>query len=677
MSTPDWPHARGEAADLVRQLDWARTPLGPTDTWPRSLRNTVDLVLESPLPMLILWGPEFIQLYNDAYRPLFTSRHPEAMGRPSQESWPEFWDANKPKFNKVLQRGESIFLKDMRCLTSPRGYPEQTYVTIAFSPIRDDDGMVGGVLVTLIDTTQRVLREQEDRELLARNQVTIAELRRLLELAPSEICVLRGPTHVCELANAAFRKFAGNREIIGLTMREAFPDVAGQGFFRLLDQVYSSGQPFVGREMRMVLRHGPDNTPEEHYLDFVYQPIRDASGRVSGILLHGNDVTSHVRAKQALREADRRKNEFLATLAHELRNPLAPIRNATRLAKMPTATPAHTKWSLDVIERQVEHMARLLDDLLEASRISRGTFELRKERIELTSALFSAIETAQPLIEARRHILSVDTPPEPVWLDADPVRLAQVFSNLLHNAAKYTDPGGQIHIKAQREGKWICVCVRDTGIGISPEMLPRVFEMFSQAGSAIDRAQGGLGIGLALVKGLVDMHGGNVEVRSEGVNKGSEFIVRLPVVEPTGETASENQPSPETCTNPDIRRVLVADDNHDAAESLAVLLQLKGHEVEVAHNGRDALRLAARFQPDVALLDIGMPELNGYDLAKAIRATDWGKDIRLVAVTGWGQDDVRERALRAGFDQHLTKPVDERTLTRVLSGGNGATSMDA
>jgi signal transduction histidine kinase/ActR/RegA family two-component response regulator len=380
------------------------------------------------------------------------------------------------------------------------------------------------------------------------------------------------------------------------------------------------------------------------------------------------EIARREQTEEALREADRRKDEFLATLSHELRNPLAPIRQAAALSKMPGATSAQLLWSRDVIERQVGHMAHLLDDLLDISRITRGRLELRMERIELGAVVESAIETARPLIDVRGHKLTVEIPPERVCFNADRIRVVQIISNLLTNAAKYTDTAGRIELRSQVLNGQVLICVRDTGIGIAPEMLPRLFEMFSQAESTLDRAEGGLGIGLALVRGLVELHGGTVEARSEGLGRGSEFTVRLPLTVPATPSASEMaEVSMEASPGTSGLKILVADDNVDSAESLAMLLQLHGHEVRTAYSGRAALDVAATFHPRVALLDIGMPELNGYETAERIRAQPWGQRITLVAISGWGQEDDKHRASAAGFDRHLTKPVDPEVVAAMLA----------
>jgi PAS domain S-box-containing protein len=399
-------------------------------------------------------------------------------------------------------------------------------------------------------------------------------------------------------------------------------------------------------------------------ISLTVSPVRDSHGTIIGISKVSRDITARKAAQRELAEEARRKDEFLAILAHELRNPLAPIRYALSIAKQPNRSADQQHRAEEVIGRQVEHMARLLDDLLDVSRIARGHVELRKKWVDLTAIVGAAIDSTRPVIDQKQHTLTVDLPREPLRLEADPVRVTQILVNLLTNAAKYTDRGGQIQLRAWREGDMIAFAVRDNGIGIAPAMIPRLFTLFTQAKPALQRSEGGLGVGLALVKGFVEMHGGSVQARSEGNNQGSEFIVRLPVGAPQTdadaiEAGHAAQPSQRL-------RVLVADDNADAAQTCAMLMQMWGHDVRMAHDGAEAVTVAEAFKPDVAILDIGMPHLNGYQAAKQMRDAAWSRNLTLIAVTGWGQDDDKQRAMDAGFDHHLTKPVDPSVLQPVL-----------
>ncbi|MGE5640394.1 MAG: ATP-binding protein [Clostridia bacterium] len=372
------------------------------------------------------------------------------------------------------------------------------------------------------------------------------------------------------------------------------------------------------------------------------------------------------RIAESLREADRRKDEFLAILAHELRNPLAPLRNALEAMRRSEHDPEGVAWARALMERQLVQMVRLIDDLLDLSRVSRGRIGLKQEDAELSSLVHGALEICGPAIHEAGHKLTLALPPDPIVLRCDPTRMVQVLCNLLSNAAKYTPAGGSIELSARRSHAGIEIVVRDDGIGIPDDMLRKVFEMFTQVERSLERAQGGLGIGLTLVKRLVELHGGSVQARSAGLGHGSEFIVRLPErAEVRGAAAPRRA---EAASAAAVRqRILIADDNRDAADSLAVMLRVAGHEVRTAYDGQQAIAEAERFRPDLALLDIGMPRLNGYETARRIRAEAFGRGMVLIALTGWGQPEDKQRSHGAGFDHHLVKPVDPTVLERLLS----------
>jgi CheY-like chemotaxis protein len=375
------------------------------------------------------------------------------------------------------------------------------------------------------------------------------------------------------------------------------------------------------------------------------------------------------RELTALREADRQKDAFLATLAHELRNPLAPIRNAVQI--MRGAAEPELGHARGIIERQTEQLVRLVDDLMEISRIGRGRIHLQLQRVELASAIAMAVEASRSLIDSGGHTLSVELPAHPLPVEGDSTRLSQIFANLLNNAAKYTPPGGHIRLVAQARGGEAVVSVADTGVGIPAHMLARIFDLFAQVDASAEHTQGGLGIGLTVAQQLALLHGGRIEAASEGQDRGSVFTVHLPL-QPAREEdpRSGEQGSGDPHTRPGAaRRVLVVDDNADAAESLCILLQMAGHTVCTAGDGLAAVRLAQEFQPDVVLLDIGMPGINGYEAAARIRALPEGGHIQLIALTGWGQDSDRQKAAAAGFDYHLTKPADPELVERILAEG--------
>ncbi|HJX28573.1 MAG TPA: ATP-binding protein, partial [Thermoanaerobaculia bacterium] len=396
-------------------------------------------------------------------------------------------------------------------------------------------------------------------------------------------------------------------------------------------------------------------------------------GQVSEYMGTLMDITERRETVEALREADRRKDEFLAILAHELRNPLAPLRNGLQVMRLAPDDLQVISKARDMMDRQLSHMVRLIDDLLDVSRISRNKMELRRSRVPLADVISNAVETVRPALDAAGHELTVSLPPEQILLDADLTRLAQVFSNLLNNSAKYTERGGRIWLTAAREGGQVSVSVRDTGIGIPAADLPNIFGMFSQVDRSIERSTGGLGIGLALVKGLVEMHSGTVEAASPGQGQGSTFTVRLPVLRDQAESPAA---APADGEQPDStgskRRILVVDDNRDSAASMAMMLELLGNEVCIAYNGDAAIKLADQFRPQVVLMDVGMPKLNGYEVTRRIREQPWGRDMAIIAVTGWGHEVDRARSKEAGCDGHLVKPVHLPDLEKLLVGLQGS-----
>jgi CheY-like chemotaxis protein len=391
------------------------------------------------------------------------------------------------------------------------------------------------------------------------------------------------------------------------------------------------------------------------------------------ILLAIEDITEQKRLShelelrvQELQESDRRKDEFLATLAHELRNPLAPMQNATQILRHPSLAREQADWCREVLDRQVKQMARLLDDLLDISRITRNVLQFRTERCDLRAIVQAAIEESGPLIEAGGLQLSIELPGDSVPLMGDAARLTQVFSNLLNNAAKYSERGDEIFLSAKRDGDIVSISIKDTGVGIEPELLTRVFEMFTQGESG--GPKGGLGLGLTLAKRLVEMHNGSIEARSEGRGKGSEFIVRLPIA-PAGSDPIHAF-SALGPTRQASKRILVIEDREAQGQSLAMVLELSGHQVRVANNGTSALSIADEFKPEVALIDIGLPDLNGYDVARRLRAQPQLRNLMLIAQTGWGRDEDRQRSREAGFDHHLTKPLDHDMLLRLIAAGH-------
>ncbi|MDB5954214.1 ATP-binding protein [Ramlibacter sp.] len=515
------------------------------------------------------------------------------------------------------------------------------------------------------DASERVAREQAREE---RNNLILQ--------APVGAALLIGPELRYELANEAWCRMLGRGAVVGRTFAEVFPELAGTATEQAIRQVLRSGEAFAADEHRLLLDLGT-GSHEERFFKFNLQPLRAASGGIQGIIAVAVEVTEQVRARQELqrsaaereqllesvREASRVKDEFLAMLGHELRNPLSPIVTALQLMRMRGET--GTAREQGIIQRQVDHLVRLVDDLLDISRVTRGKIELKRETCELSPILTKAVEQASILLEQRSHRLEIEIEPG-LHCDCDPVRVAQVVANLLTNAARYTDVGGHIRLHAWRESDdRLAISVRDNGSGIAADALPRLFELFYQGERGVDRAEGGLGIGLALVRSLVELHGGSVHAHSEGKGHGSEFVVRLPYR--VREAASPSAPEAEALATPAPgRRVLLVDDNVDAAEVMGELLRASGHEVTLFADPVSALLALEQLRPEVAVLDIGLPVMDGYELAARVRET-CGDDCLLIALTGYGQENDRLRSRAAGFHTHLVKPVAPDRLLALLT----------
>ncbi len=766
-----------EMARRMRGHDWSTSALAPPQQWPQSLRSVVNLLLGSSFPMFVTWGDDLTLIYNDSYAEVLGDKHPAALGAPFWDVWREAEaEADLTPLVERALNGESFYMENLLLRLRRRGFDEDAWFTFSYSPVQDDAGTTAGFYCACIETTAMVQAERQQR-------LQQQRLQMLFRQTPGFTAVVRGPDHVFEIANQAFLQLTGFREVLDKSVAQALPEVIGQGFIELLNEVRETGVPFVGRWMRIMLRRERSAPLSEAYLNFVYQPITDEFGRVERIFVQGYDVTQEHQAQQALlvfsnsipaiawvasadgamehfnsqwtrytgqseadalnqgwtqaihpddakavwqvnealysewqgeyrlrrhdgiyhwfltravpqldakggvlrwfgtttdiedsrqaadalRDADRQKDEFLATLAHELRNPLAPIRNAARLLSSAGSDEAVRARATSVIERQAGHMAHLLDDLIDIARITQRRLALKKATVAVASLVESAVETARPGVNAKGHTLLVTLPENNLWVEADPVRLAQVLSNLLNNASKYTDAGGSIGLEVKIEDSWLVFAVTDNGIGLGADAIEKVFVMFAQEQSALDRSEGGLGIGLALSRGLIELHGGIISAQSEGPGRGSRFEVRLPY----GPQATIPDAFPAT---PELQAkhmrtltILLADDNRDSAETLAELLRLEGHAVHTAHDGLQAAALATELEPDAMILDIGMPGLNGYEVAQRIRMQPWGGRPLLIAATGWGQDDDRKKALNSGFDLHLTKPFDPEELLNLIA----------
>ena len=670
------PHSEMHA--LVAKFDWAGTPLGAIGQWPASLKTIVGTVLASNHPMLVWWGPELIQIYNDAYRQTMgPERHPSALGQPGEDCWQEIWPIIGPQIESIMAGGPATFHENTLVPLTRHGSRQDVWWNYGYSPIPGETG-VAGVLVVCTDVTAIHLATQEQARLNARLSAEVAQReyeyhrqKTMFQQAPGFMCILRGPNHVFEFANDAYVRLVGGRELVGKAVTEVIPEAYGQGFMDLLHQVYTSGAPYSADGLGIELRNHPGEPLVRRILDFVYQPIIEADGTVSGIFVQGNDVTERKGAEDELVAANRRKDEFLAMLAHELRNPLAPVSSAAQLLKMPNPDSGTVRMAGEVIHRQVTHMSSLVADLLDASRLSRGQVALDLGSVDMASVLAEALEQAASLIKSRGHRLDSTQSGPPAQVRGDRKRLVQVAANLLTNAAKFTLPGGalSIDLRVEESTDHIALTFRDSGIGIDAELLPRIFERFSQGVRSSDRTDGGLGIGLSLVRDIVHLHQGSVSATSKGPGRGSVFTVLLPRETSASVEPQEAMPVAETTADA-VRtralRILVVDDNVDAAETLAQWLRSCGHRVLVEGSPFRALEVAAAFHADAYLLDIGLPGMDGKQLARRLRETAHGSKALLIGISGYGLEQDREAARQAGFDHYCVKPVDTESLTELL-----------
>ncbi len=575
------------------------------------------------------------------------------LGRTLRETVPGMAAEAEPLMRHVLQTGRPLLNQEIR--GEMPAQPGVAKICVqSLLPLRSEAGEIVAVNVVAEDVTERrrveaALRESEQR------------FRRLAEALP-QIVYTTGPDGRGDWVNSHWYEYVG--ECAGDASDWAsrlHPEEAQQVLARW-EHCVATGTPF-----RMEHRTRKADGSYGWHLSQA-MPVTDEQGAILKWVGAYADISETKRAEQALEEARRRKDQFIATLSHELRNPLSPISSCVETMRRIASDTPQLIYVRQVIDRQVKHMARLVDDLLDISRISQGKVDLRNERVELSAILEHGVENVLPLIQARGHELSVSGPPHAVWLSGDAIRLAQVISNLLENAAKYTVENGRIRLCVELEERQVLIRVADNGAGIAPDLLPFVFDMFTQAERGLDRNQGGLGVGLTLVKKLVELHGGTVEARSAGPGQGSEFTVRLPTVASFRKAEQPAAPECAAAGAVSSARILVVDDLVDAAESMAMMLVLEGHEVRTAHDGPAALEVAQAFRPRVLLLDIGLPGMDGYELARRVRSLPGFEDALLIAITGYGQAEDRDRARAAGFDHHLVKPVDASTLYGLLGG---------
>ena len=706
----DWPPGDSELARMIRTKDWSNTALGPIDTWSDTLRTVVSSVLDNRFEMILLWGPQLLQIYNDAYARLMRDKHPTYLGHPTRECWPEVWHFNGPIYERVMTQGDSVYLEDQPYRLQLDGGERELSLSISYSPVRGPRGDILGVMVTLTDVTRRVEAEQAlARDLKSMTQLNdlVARLVHAQDLDSALHEVLDAAISLMDADKGHIQLFDTNHRTLRIAAQRGFDE----GFLRHFAEVDGEHESACGRALRQgkrVVIPDLNNEPgagalrqvadKAGYLAVQSTPLLGQNGSPMGMLsTHWRQPTQppeqalrmlDLYARQGaqfiersriehrlrhtadeLRQASRAKDEFIAMLGHELRNPLAPIQIALHLMEMRGDTGSQRERA--IIGRQVHHMTRLIDDLLDVARIIRGHVTLQPVPIELWSVVSKAVETASPLIEQRRHALSLEVPPTGLKVMADPERLAQVIANLLINAARYTPQQGQIRVKAAMgdEGDLV-LSVIDNGIGISRHDLQRVFDLFTQGRQGLDRSQGGLGLGLTIARTMATMHGGTLTAHSDGPDQGSRFDLTLPLLAAEDEDDAGCGMGQHGAPLGTGQTALVVDDNEDAANMLCELLRSWGYAVLVAHDGPSGLKLLSEQHVDVGLLDIGLPVMDGYELAKAIHASPGQADTSLIALTGYGQEQDRQRAKDSGFREHLVKPVDIERLSRLLASLN-------
>jgi len=596
----------------------------------------------------------FIQSWNAAAERLFGYTAEQAIGQHISLVIPLDLIAEEARIIASLKAGQRIEHYETERVRSDG---QRISVSLTISPIKDGSGNVIGASKIVRDITDRQ-RAERDRQ----NFVT------LVENSTDFI-------GMCDMDGMPFFVNRAGLEMVGLDSIDNALRTPLQEFF------FPEDQEMITNEFLPKVREIGNNEVEVRFRHFktgaarwmVYKVLmlRNVANQPIGYATVSQDITDRKRLEDDLRrlavdlsETDRRKNEFLATLAHELRNPLAPMSNMLEVVKRADGDSETIRRAHDTIERQLTQMVRLVDDLLDLNRITHDRLELRRSEVELSSVIQQAVEVARPLIDTAGHNLTIDLPPEPIFLNADQTRLAQLFGNLLNNSCKYTRPNGEITLSVKRRDGEVAVTVKDNGAGIPPEKLDSIFDMFMQVDRTAEQSQGGLGIGLTLVKRLTEMHGGSIEAKSDGEGQGSEFVVRLPIVQKPEEisTAASDAPAAQSAQ----RRILIVDDNRDSADSLALLLEITGNKTYMAHDGLEAVELIEKHRPEVVLLDIGLPTLDGHEVCRRVREQPWGKDIVVIALTGWGQEDDRRKSEEAGFNGHLVKPVDYDKLLELL-----------
>lgn len=683
----------GLAGAVVRDTDWSKTPLGDTACWTSAFKTLLRAVMHAPQAMFIYWGESLVVLYNDASLPIVAEKHPHAIGQTAKECFAEAWGIIGPQLEEVTERGRSSRHENLLVPVHRGGRLDDSWFTYSYSPLFGDAGEVAGVLCVVTETTAEVLARKELES--AKKEAVLArqDLHRVFMQAPTSICILRGPEHRFELTNPGYLQLVGNRELVGRSVREALPELAGQGFYELLDNVYATGERVVGKEVPISLARRPGEPPEEVVVNFVYEPFRDVTGAIVGILVVASDVTELSRARESLQvdlterqrlhaiaeesrekaeSANRTKDEFLATASHELRTPLNAILGWAQMLLAGTLDPSGHVRGLVTIERNAKAQVQLIEDILDGSRIITGQLRLETRPLDMNVLVQSAVDAIRPAAAAKRIEISVELDPAAARVVGDPDRIQQVMWNLLNNAVKFTPKAGTVAVKLEREGTDIELAISDSGQGIASDFLPHVFERFRQAEGSSTRRHGGLGLGLALVRHLVEAHGGTVRAESDGEGRGARFVVRFPVQAVFAEAASEPKPrvagERDDSPPPSLAgtTILVVDDQADARDLVATVLRASGAEVTAVGSVNAAIEHLATSSPTLLISDIGMPERDGYELIRHVRGRA-GPALPAIALTAYARDEDRHRALASGFQSYASKPVNPAELVRIVA----------
>jgi signal transduction histidine kinase len=656
MDDMEWPYAGGDIAALIRTRDWRGTPLGPVSGWPERLRGLVDTLLESPVPTALLWGPDGILLYNDGYAVVCGQRHPAALGGSLRDAWPEAWHFNGRMLANCLA-GNHETHQNVSFLLERDGGPRESWFDLYYGPVRGADGLFAGVLATVVEITDQV--EAEQARAAQRQQLDRATSRHQALTAATSDVIYSMCADWSEMRPVDGRGFIKDMAAPARSwVQDYVPPDEHPRVLAAIDRAIATRSAFE-LEHRVLRVDGSIGWTLSRAV-----PIVGEDGEVEEWFGVASDITERKLAEEKLKESDRRKDEFLAMLAHELRNPLAPIGTAAALLQTGRLDADRVRTTSQIIGRQVTHMTELIDDLLDVSRVTRGLITLERTALDVKDIVRDAVEQVAPLVAARGHTLALDLAPGATLVLGDGKRLVQVVSNILNNAAKYTRERGTIRVTATVDATHVTVSVADDGVGMTPDVMARAFGLFVQAERTSDRSTGGLGLGLALVKSLVELHGGTASCASPGLGQGSTFSVRLPRL--AGGVAQVDPQAVLAAETLRVLRILVVDDNADAADMLAMLLEAAGHRVSVEHEPRRALERARAERPQACLIDIGLPDMDGNMLAQRLRAEPATAGALLVATTGYGQDSDRRRSLAAGFDHHLVKPLDLQELYAIL-----------